>query len=250
MVTISVVEAAVVHAVAGNNVRVLPALRVRAPRFNVADVPPLRVIEIMEAPEEAVVPAKDCTEAPVDFPVMLSVPPPIVSAFVESIKLVGVARLLKLRASVPPLMVTPPVKIFTAAPFKISVPRPALVRPALPASTVAVPLPMVAVMPEPLVMVGAGPLRVRVEAPERIYPVVLKRTSLAVTEETVTVPAVPPKILSLSVPELGQTTSTEPSHQLEVVLESQVPAPPWAPAVTVSEPSQKRLMAEAEGTAK
>ena len=70
------------------------------------------------------------------------------------------------------------------------------------------------------------------------------------TEERVTVPAVPPKMASLLVPELGQTTSAEPSHQFGVVLESQVPVPPWAPEVTVSEPSQDKDKAEADGAPK
>ena len=69
---------------------------------------------------------------------------------------------------------------------------------------------------------------------------VLKARSLAVTPEMCTVPAVPPKTASLSVPESGQTTPAEAaiSHQLASEFAFQVPVPPCAPAVMVSEPSQ------------
>ena len=69
--------------------------------------------------------------------------------------------------------------------------------------------------------------------------------SLAVRLEIVTVPAVPANTASLSVPEFGQTTSALPLHQFEVVFESHVPVPPWAPEVVVSEPSHVREPADA-----
>jgi len=96
------------------------------------------------------------------------VPPLRVSALPLLMRSVGVARLLRVRARVPPLTVTPPVRVFGSDPLRLRTPAPALVSPAEPARIVAEPLPMVAVMPEPRVTVGAVPLRVMIAGPVRV----------------------------------------------------------------------------------
>jgi hypothetical protein len=59
-------------------------------------------------------------------------------------KSVGVARLEKFRASVPPLRFRPPVKVCRPEPSSVRVPTPVLVSPADPEMMVSVLLPMAA----------------------------------------------------------------------------------------------------------
>ena len=139
------------------------------PSASVVPLPPFGLTRIFEAvPEVMVTLPSVWLVAPLLFPVMARVPPPNVGMTALLSRLVGVARLAKSSASVPPVRISVPVNVFTAEPLRVSVPAPDLVRPALPASTDAVLLPMVAVMPEPVVRVGVVPLRVRVLAPDRV----------------------------------------------------------------------------------
>ena len=177
--------------------RVPPALRVMAPSAAVRLVAEFWVRVTTEPPLFRVVEAKVCEVTALPLPVRLSVPPAKVSTLPLLMRSVGVVRFANVSASVPPLTLSPPVKVLTVLLLRVSVPNPPLVRPTEPPRTVPVLLPTVAEMPEPRNNVGVVPASVRVLAPDRMNPVVLKLMFSTVGLESVRVPAVPSNTASL-----------------------------------------------------
>ena len=128
-------------------------------------VPVVRVSATVASPGPIESPAKVCDVSTASgLPTTPRAELASATALPTGSRFVGVARLARLSDSVPPVTVTPPVSVPTSEGFTSSVPVPAFVSPAEPASTNAVALPRVAV-PVVTFTVGETPSSVSVPAP-------------------------------------------------------------------------------------